>query len=240
VRIVAAHFPPIAHFERAGSPADAEANLELALLTDGHAAAMRDAYGLLPNEDRLSGPGSGLLLPSWLFPAPPGRLSTGRRGGTCYVAGDEATARAETTHHYARELESSPAALAAARAAGEVPTRRVRVLHADLLALCLDAREGALGARDAAAWAALHAPDDYAAGQALEAEVRPRLRELRVDGVVYDSVRMRQRAGRGECAAIYRPRALRDARVAGTLRYRWVGPGDVAVEADDAPEGGRG
>lgn len=219
VRIIAARHRPIVYLERAATPADVEANLELARFTDGAAGAMLDAYRSLPNEDRLSGPGSGLVMPSWIFPAPPGRFSTGTRGGTYYAAGDEATARAETVHHFVRDVEASPAALAAALAAGEPPRRMVQVIAADVLALCYDVR--GLPERDA-----IYDPDDYAAGQRLEASVRA----MPADGIVYRSVR-RRAPERGECVAIYRPRAIRDARIVGTLRYRWTERGRAEVDA---------
>src|SRR5690349_14215198 len=81
-RLVHARYAPVAHFERFATAADVALNLELASYTDAAAGRILDAYRLLPNEDRLSGPGSGLLMPSFVFPASPGRFSSGRAGGT--------------------------------------------------------------------------------------------------------------------------------------------------------------
>lgn len=222
-RIIPARHAPVAYFERAADPATALRNLRLAAFTDATVGGVADAYLGLPPEDRLSGPGSGLIMPSFVFPASPGRFSSGTRDGTYYAAADLPTATAETTFHYAYELESSPAALARALAAGAPPRRTMQVVAADVLAVCVDLR----GRSDIPS---LYDPDPagYAAGagHAIEADVR----RSDVDGVVYDSVR--RLPDEGWCVAIYRPRAVRSARVALRLRYSWRGPGTVSV--DDA------
>lgn len=223
-RITPARYVAVPYLEVAASAADADRNLELARLTDGLASGLLDAYRLLPNEDRLSGPGSGLLMPSFLFPARPGRFSTGLRGGTYYAARDEATARAETTYHFAVELEAAPAALAAALAAGRVPRRAMQVITADVYGPFLDVR----GARDPLGVGDVYHSTDYRAGQRLELRVRTTpLDGMLLDGVLYDSVR--RRAPRAECVAVYRPRALRNGTVAGRMTYVWQAPGRVAV-----------
>ncbi len=218
-RAIPARYVSVPYLEIAASAADADRNLDLARLTDGLASGVADAYRLLPNEDRLSGPGSGLLMPSFLFPAHPGRFSTGLRGGTYYAAGDEATARAETTYHYAAELEAASAALAAALAAGERPRRQMQVIAADVYGPFLDVRAtpDPLGVGD------VYHPADYAAGQRLEALIR----QMPLDGVLYDSVR--RPTPPGACVAVYQPRALRHGRVTRRMTYTWHAPGRVDV-----------
>jgi hypothetical protein len=66
-----------------------------------------------------------------------------------------------------------------------------------------------------AEWPEVYDPDDYTHSQALARA----LRSAGAWGIVYDSVR---RAG-GECAAVFRPRALSDCRQAEHLGYVWNG-----------------
>jgi hypothetical protein len=65
---------------------------------------------------------------------------------------------------------------------------------------------------------------DYAAGQRLEARVRP---TATVDGILYRGVR--RRAAGAERVAVYRPRALRNGRVVRRLTYEWRSAGVAAV-----------
>jgi hypothetical protein len=64
-------------------------------------------------------------------------------------------------------------------------------------------------------------PFDYTVGQQFGAMVR----RLDGDGVVYDSVRW----PRGECAAVFRPRALANAKAVAALTYHWDGTSVVRV-----------
>lgn len=224
-RVIHATYTPVAHFERFATPADVELNLELARYTDAAAGRILDAYRLLPNEDRLSGPGSGLLMPSFVFPAASGRFSSGQIGGTYYAARDEATARAETLYHFAHGYDSAPDALRRMQAAGQVPREPQQVIAADVYGPFLDVRGAPNPDGVGAIYAATGDHDaDYAAGHRLEARARP---TATVDGILYRSVR--RRAAGADCVAVYRPRALRNGRVVGHLTYEWRSPGVAAV-----------
>jgi hypothetical protein len=89
------------------------------------------------------------------------------------------------------------------------------VIEADLDAILVDVRDGQpcpSGIDDST---------DYAAGQAFGALVR----RLAGFGVLYASLRQPS----GECAAICRPPALRNAQATQTVLYEWDGAGIVAV-----------
>lgn len=67
----------------------------------------------------------------------------------------------------------------------------------------------------------IYSPDDYGASQRLGA----RLQHARSWGICYDSVRL---AG-GQCAAVFRPRAVSLCRQAEHLVYEWDGTRIAAV-----------
>ena len=223
-RVVHARYAPVIHFERFATAADVALNLELASYSDATAGRLLNTYRLLPNEDRLSGPGAGLLMPSFVFPAWPARFSSGRTGGTYYAAHDEETALAETLYHFAYLYDSAPDALRKMQAAGQRPREPQQMIAADVYGPFLDVRQVSNPAGVGDIYSATGDHDaDYAAGQRLEARVRP---ASTVDGILYRSVR--HRAADAECVAVYRPRALRNGRVVSHFTYEWQSTG-VAV-----------
>lgn len=170
---------------------------EIADLTSPHAQHEAGRIELVRPEDRLFGPGAGLVMASFAYPARASRFSDGS-AGTYYAARALETSVAETRYHEEITLRGS----------GPCVTEKT-VIHAELDADLLDIRAGhpcPPGVYD---------PDEYGAGQAFGAMVR----RLGGYGVVYDSVR---HAG-GECAAIFRPPALSGARAVRTMQYYWDG-----------------
>jgi hypothetical protein len=158
---------------------------------------------LVPPADRIYGTGSGLIMAAFAFPGNPSRFSDGTRG-TYYAAYDRLTAVAESRYHDEIVLRgSAPCVL------------EKTVIEADVDASLVDVRDGQPRP------SGIYDSTDYAAGQAFGALVR----RLEGFGVLYDSVRQPM----GECAAIFRPPALRHAQAAQTLLYEWDGAGIVAV-----------
>lgn len=205
-RIVPSRFPPISLFERVTDPDDLEAVLELESLTNPR---LRDAVGslrLVPPGDRISGPGTSVIMAAFTHLNPDGSRFSDGSYGVFYAADSLDTAIAETRYHRERFM--------AATAQGRMELD-MRVYLADL--------EGAL--HDLRGQAAAH-PDvyhreAYAAGQQLA-------RTLRRDGsngIAYDSVR---RKG-GECVAVFRPPLLSNARQERHLCYLWDGRRIVTV-----------
>jgi hypothetical protein len=205
-RIIPSRFPPIDLFERVADAADLDAVIELESLTNDR---LRDEAGeitLVAPAERVVGPGAGYVMAAFTHPSPAGGRFSDDRNGAYYAARTLATSIAESSHHRASFL----------RATRQPPLHLdMRVLEAELDARLHDVRG------QAAAQPALYDPDDHGAGQALAR----RLRAAGSDGVVYDSMR---HSG-GHCAAIFRPRRIRNCRATLHLAYVWDGEEIVDV-----------
>ena len=199
-RIVPSRFPPISLFEEVADPADLDAVFEIEALTNDR---LRDDVGdlrLVPDEDRVAGPGTSAIMAAFTHLNPEGDRFTDGTYGVFYAGRALETAIAETRHHRARFL---------ARTSEPAQEVDMRVYAVDLEAALHDIR----GAR--AEYAALHDPESYALSQAFAGE----LRAAASDGIVYDSVR---HTG-GECVAVFRPRLLSNCRQEQHLCYVWDG-----------------
>jgi hypothetical protein len=199
-RIIPSRFPPINLFEKVADPADLEAVFLVESLTNDR---LRDEVGelsLVAPQERVSGPGSSFVMAAFTHIRPGGGRFSDGSFGAFYCARDRDTAIAETVYHrerFLREMAAPPTQL------------DMRVLRCLLKAELHDLR----GLRSA--MPEVYAPDDYAASQQLA-------RELRTDGswgVAYESVRQEG----GECAAVFRPRAITRCRQAEHLGYLWDG-----------------
>ena len=199
-RIVPSRFPPIQLFERVADPADLEAIFELESLTNPR---LRDEVGdirLVPEGDRITGPGTSVIMAAFTHLNPQGSRFSDGTWGVFYAANDLDTAIAETTHHRERFMHAT------------VQPRMeldMRVYLVDLVGILHDLR-----GRKRTDPLVYHA-ESYAVGQNLA-------RKLRGDGssgIVYDSVR---HAG-GECAAVFLPRLLSNCRQERHLCYVWDG-----------------
>ena len=199
-RIIPSRFPPVELFERVAAPEDLEAVFAIEALTN---ARIRDEVGdlqLVAPEDRVTGSGAGYLMAAFTHISPVGGRFTDGTYGAYYAARDLPTAVDETVYHRERFL----------RATNENPIELdMRVLRARLRADLHDLRGLAAEAPE------LYDPDDYSASQ----PVGRRLRAMRSWGIAYNSVR---RIG-GQCAAIFRPRALSRCQQTQHLAYVWDG-----------------
>jgi hypothetical protein len=199
-RIVPSHFPPIDLFEEVADPADLEAVHAVESLTNPR---LRDQAGdlqLVPAEDRISGPGSSVIMAAFTHPNRAGSRFSPGDYGVYYAAADQATAIAETRHHRERFLRLQDIG----------PQRlQMRVYVGAAEADWVDLR--GLGGR----YPDLYDPDDYRASQAFGRTQR----ELGVDGLLYDSVRQPG----GLCLAAYRPRVLKPVRQGAHLEYYYDG-----------------
>jgi hypothetical protein len=199
-RVVPSRFPPISLFERVADPADLDAVFAVEAMTDDRAREAVGDLARVPPEERVTGAGAGYVMAPFTHVPPGGGRFTDPTFGAYYAARTLETAVAETTYHRARFLAATH----------EPPTELdMRVLVATLDAPLHDVR----GLRDARS--ELYHPEDYAAGQAFGR----RLRERGAWGVAYESVR---HPG-GECAAVYRPRAIMGCRQEKHLTYVWDG-----------------
>lgn len=199
-RIIPSRFPPIQLFERVADPADLEAVIELENMTNPR---LRDEIGdiqLVPPDERVSGPGSSIIMAAFTHLNPDGSRFTDGTYGVYYAANAFETAVAETKHHREEFM----------RATNEPRMELdMRVYLVDVDGELHDIR-----GQQADFPLAYHA-SNYAGGQQMAKE----LRAAGSNGIVYSSVRY---AG-GECIAVFRTTPLSNARQERHLCYIWDG-----------------
>jgi hypothetical protein len=199
-RIIPSRFPPIQLFERVTDPDDLEAVLAVESLTNPR---LRDEAGdirLVSREDRVSGPGSSVIMAAFTHLNPEGSRFADGTFGVFYTAIDLDTAIAETSYHRERFMRATQ------QSRMELD---MRVYLVDLEAALHDLRGRS------AEFPLVYHNDNYAAGQHLAAT----LRKHGSNGIAYDSVRLEG----GECAAVFRPRLLSNCRQEQHLCYAWDG-----------------
>lgn len=199
-RIIPSRFPPIQLFERVTEPDDLEAIFELEALTNPR---LRDEVGeiiLVPSEDRISGPGTSIIMAAFTHLNPEGSRFSDGTYGVFYAANDLKTAIAETTYHRERFMRAT------AQSQMELD---MRVYVVDLSGELNDLR-----AQKEANPLVYH-NENYASAQHLAKS----LRKDGSNGLAYDSVRR----GGGECVAVFRPPLLSNARQERHLCYVWDG-----------------
>lgn len=182
VRIIRSAFPPIDLFEDIADPADWPLLLSAEQKTNPRITASVGRLDLVPAARRVGGPGASWLMAPFTHASPdrPSRFSDGTFG-VLYVARAFETALFETIHHHGRFMAR---------------TREAPGWSSQFREIILTVKASLSDLRGAAAHPAL-APEDYAPGQALGAD----LRNSGSDGLVYPSVR---HAG-GECVALFHP-----------------------------------
>ncbi|WP_298722377.1 RES family NAD+ phosphorylase [uncultured Ferrovibrio sp.] len=199
-RIIPSRFPPIQLFERVTEPDDLEAIFELESLTNPR---LRDEAGeirLVPQEDRISGPGTSVIMAAFTHLNPDGSRFTDGTYGVFYAANNLDTAIAETRYHRERFMRAT------AQAHMELD---MRVYLVDLAGELHDLRG------QKATYPLVYRKDNYAAAQHLAKVAR----KGGSNGIVYDSVR----CDGGECVAVFRPPLLSNARQERHLCYVWDG-----------------
>lgn len=196
-RIVASRHPPVNVFENILPARQMELGWFIESLTNDR---LRDESGeapVMPDEDRVQGPGSSIVMAAFTHTGFPSRFSDGSYG-IYYAAHSMETSVRETAYHRGQFL-------AATR---EGPCEiDMRAYVGRPLQPFVDIR----GPR----FNHLHAPDDYTTPQAF---AKP-LREQGHWGLVYRSVRHQG----GECIAAFKPQAVSIPVAAAALAYVWDG-----------------
>lgn len=199
-RLIPSRYPTVGLFDAIADPADLAVVFAIEALGNPR---LRDELGeleLVPPDERVSGPGSTVIMAAFTHLNPEGSRFSDGSYGVYYAAKDVKTALAEVIHH--REIFLS-------RTREPEIDVDMRVITAELRGKFHDLR----GLQ--APYAAVYARDHYGASQ----ELGRHLREQGSLGVIYDSVR---KAG-GTCAAIFRPRALTNAQSRQHLALHWDG-----------------
>ena len=199
-RLIASRYPTVGLYDAIADPADLDAVFAIEALTNPR---IRNELGQLqrvPPEERISGPGSTPVMAAFTHLNPEGSRFSDGSYGVYYAANDLDTAIAEVSHHRSVFLSRT------AEAAIDIDLR--------LITAALDAP-----LHDLRPWRkrepALYHPVQYGAAQTLGRQ----LREAGSWGVAYHSVR---HAG-GQCAGVFRPRALTSVREAAHIALHWDG-----------------
>ncbi len=201
-RVIPSRFPTIHLFERVADAADWEALYWLESLTNPRLREQVGEIDLVPQEDRVFGPGASVIMAPFTHLNPAGSRFADSTFGVFYAAASLATSIAETRFHREKFL----------RATRQPPIElEMRTYLADVAAKFHDIR----GLR--ARLPAIYDPDSYVSSQ----EMGRALKRAGSNGVAYDSVR---HAG-GECLALFRPRLIQNLRQGMHLRYVWDGAG---------------
>lgn len=198
-RIIPTRFPSINLFDRVASPEDFEALYALEAMTNYR---IRDELGeisLVPEAERLYGPGSGPIMAAFTHLNPSGSRFSDGSYGVFYAAREKAVAIAETRYHQGRFL----------KATNEPAMQlQMRVYHVEVSGSLHDLRGSKR--KDP-----VYHPQSYAASQALGL----RLRGEGSNGILYHSVR----AESGECVAAFRTGVLSNCRHGSQMLYQWDG-----------------
>lgn len=202
-RLIASRFPTVGLYDNIAHPDDLDVVFAIEALTNPRMRQELGALSLVPPADRVTGPGASLVMAAFTHLNPEGSRFSDGSYGVFYAAASLATAIAEVGHHRARFL---------ARTREPEIDLDLRWIQADLQHPLHDVRATAL---PDGTGAAVHDPDDYAAGQRLGRA----LREAGSAGITYDSVR----DPGGQCVAVFVPRVLSRARPAGHVGLHWDG-----------------
>ncbi len=200
-RLVPSRFPPVGLFDRVARPEDLEVVFAAEALTNDR---LRDEAGelrLVPPHERVSGPGTTPVMAAFTHLHPEGSRFSDGTFGVYYAAREIETAVAERAFHTARFL---------ARTAEPPGEHDMRTYVARIDAELVDLRGYGRHRRDD-----YLDPDGYGDSQAF---ARGR-RDAGAGGIVYGSVR---REG-GQCAAIFRPRIVRDCAQGAHVCLVWDG-----------------
>jgi hypothetical protein len=206
-RIVASRYPVVGLLDRVAAPEDLEAVYEIEGWTNDRISGELGILHQLPRDEWVTGePMSTVIMAAYCHPRPGGTRFSGSDRGAWYAARTLDTALEESIFHRTAEL----------REVGAFETRvEMRAYLADFSARFHDVRA------PRRAFAPLHDPDSYEAGQRFGRA----LLEAGSNGIVFRSVRHEG----GECLACFRPRLVRRVRVGGHFEFRWEGRPRPAV-----------
>jgi hypothetical protein len=194
-RIIPSVYPPINFFENLVEPSEMDTLLEIESLTNERLLQEVGNLFLVPPEDRVSGPGSSVVMAAFTHTGTPTRFTDGSFG-IYYASMSLETAIRETVYHRERFLAAT----------NEDPCEiTMRVYEGKVLKPLNDIRSHE--------FQACHDLQDYRHSQSIGKE----LRQQQSWGVLYKSVRHQG----GECIAAFRPPAVSIPIQRSHLRYVW-------------------
>ena len=198
-RIISSRFPPVGVYDRVAHPQDLEAVFAVENLTNPRVRQEAGEISLVPPEERLSGEGATPIMAAFTHLNPEGSRFSDGSFGVYYAARTLDCAITETRYHRERFLERT----------------REGPIELDMRAYLADLRAELHDIRGRVDLADVYSATQYGAGQALARA----LRASGSAGIAYDSVR----EPGGECAAVFRPRALSNCVQGPHFGYLWDG-----------------
>jgi len=199
-RLIASRFPTVGLYDQIAAPADLDVVFAIEALTNPRVRQELGQLSLVPPADRVAGPGATLIMAAFTHLNPLGSRFSDGSWGVFYAADSLDTAVAEVSHHRAVFL---------ARTAEDAIDIDLRWIQADLMDKLHDMRGRGV------AMPAVYDPVHYGASQ----EFGRTLRSQGSAGIAFDSVRRPS----GQCAAIFKPKALSNARAVGHIGLHWDG-----------------
>jgi len=196
-RIIPSTYPPINFFESLVEPAEMEALWEIESLTNDRLRQEAGDIFLVSRENRISGPGSSVVMAAFTHLSKPTRFSDGTYG--VYYAGlSQETAIRETIYHRENFL----------RATAETSCDlTMRLYEGKIVKPFHDIREKQ--------FLVFHDPNSYVKSQVFG----KKLRDMQSSGLIYNSVR---HSG-GSCIAAFKPLAVSIPHTILHLKYIWNG-----------------
>jgi hypothetical protein len=201
-RLVPSRFPPTGLFDRVASTEDLETIMDIEGLTNDRLREELGEISLVPEEDRVYGPGTTPIMAAFTHLDPLGSRFTDGSYGVYYAGNTIQTAVAETRFHRERFLNAThepPIEIDMRSYASNIDAR----LH-DIRGLQTKLRK-------------IYDPDPahYGTAQAFARE----LRDSGSNGITYNSVR----DPGGECIAVFKPRLLQPIVQGEHYCYVWDG-----------------
>lgn len=197
--MIPSRFPPVGFYDRVADPADLEAVFAVENLTNPRLRQEAGEISLVPQEDRMAGPGASPIMAAFTHLNPEGSRFSDGTYGVYYAARLLDTAIAETRFQRERFLART----------------RERPIEIEMRTYLADLDAGLHDIRGRTDFRAVCDPNDYSAGQALSRE----LKAVNSCGVVYGSVR----DPGGECAGVLRPPVLSNCRQGSHFGFLWDG-----------------
>jgi RES domain len=199
-RLIASRFPTVGLYDQVAAPADLDVVFAIEALTNPRIRQELGQLSLVPPADRVAGPGATLIMAAFTHLNPLGSRFSDGSWGVYYAAESLHTAVAEVSYHRGAFL---------ARTAEDAIDIDLRWIQADLMDKLHELRG------QGNATPAVYDAGRYGASQ----DLARALRAQGGAGIAYDSVRRPQ----GQCVAVFRPRALSNARAVGHIGLHWDG-----------------
>jgi RES domain len=199
-RLIASRFPTVGLYDQIANPGDLDVVFAIEALTNPRIRQELGQLSLVPPADRVAGPGATLVMAAFTHLNPLGSRFSDGSWGVYYAAESLDTAVAEVSHHRGAFL---------ARTQEDAIDIDLRWIQADLEAKLHDLRG------QGAALPEVYDRNLYGASQPLGRA----LRAQGSTGIVYDSLRR----DTGQCVAVFRPKALSNARPSGHIGLHWNG-----------------